>query len=126
MKKHLFIFVALVLLTTVAGADEEASGKAIEQFTQVLSMDPGNVAAYIGRGTAYTERGQLDMAIEDFTEALRLDPDNAAAYLGRGNAYFYSEDLASAKSDIEAAFRLDPNNKHVEFLLDLLMFMKGR
>ena len=54
------------------------------------------VLAYINRGIAYYDRGELDRALADYTSAIRLDSKNAEALSNRA-------DLKLRKGDIESA-----------------------
>jgi tetratricopeptide (TPR) repeat protein len=71
---------------------------------------PANIAAaYVNRGSAYSDMGNDDRAIEDFDQALRMVPGLAPAFLNRGNAYAHMGDTARALKDYDQAIRLDPN-----------------
>lgn len=52
-------------------------GKAVEQFTKVLEMDPKNVAALRGRGDALLSMGRQAEAIKDYEKALEIDPNDS-------------------------------------------------
>ena len=82
--------------------------KAISAFTEAIGLDPNYALAYVGRGEAYSTRGNFDKAISDFTEAIRLYPNNALAYNNRGNAYQNQGNLSKAISDYNDAILLDP------------------
>ena len=43
---------------------------AIEDYTQVIRINPRDAAAYCSRGEAYRGGGELDKAIADFSTAL--------------------------------------------------------
>lgn len=47
--------------------------KAIQDFTEVIGMDPHNANAYFNRGCCYDSVGELDLAIADYSLALELD-----------------------------------------------------
>lgn len=50
--------------------------KAIADMTGYLKIDPEKVRAYVWRGTAYEEDGQLDKALKDFETALQKSNNN--------------------------------------------------
>lgn len=52
-------------------------GKAVEQFTKVLEIDPKNVAALRGRGDALLSMGRQAEAIKDYEKALEVDPNDS-------------------------------------------------
>ena len=55
----------------------EAPETLIEQCTERLKSEPGDVDAYHDRGHALTQLSRLDDAIDDFSAAVRLRPDDA-------------------------------------------------
>jgi WD40 repeat protein len=74
---------------------------------EVLSRDPKNVAALLGRGRAHLEKGRYDEALADAEAALRHG-GGAEAYRLRGLARAEKGDYAGAKADLDKAFKLDP------------------
>ena len=64
--------------------------------------------AYVTRGLAYQEQGNLDRAIADYNEAIRLNPKNVQAYINRGSAYSGRRDFKRALADLNQAIKLDP------------------
>ena len=53
-----------------AGADPEIDSAAIAELDEAVSRDPGDAAAYLNRGVAYSSLGGHQRAIEDFAEAI--------------------------------------------------------
>jgi lipoprotein NlpI len=49
---------------------------AVEDFSQVIALEPGNSVAYFNRGTTFDSLGLHDQAIADFSKALELEPNN--------------------------------------------------
>ena len=54
----------------------EEYAKAIEDFTEVIWLDPENGNAYFNWGCCYDTVGELDLAIADYSIALELDMKN--------------------------------------------------
>ena len=81
---------------------------AIEQFSQVIALDPKQVIAYSNRAMARSKKGDQDGAIADFTQALSLDPRLAEAYYNRGEAKAVKGDTEGAEADYTQAANLDP------------------
>jgi len=50
--------------------------KAIEDYTEVIRIDPNYADAYTNRGFAYYIRGQYEKAVQDYDQAVWLDPGN--------------------------------------------------
>jgi len=88
---------------------------AINEYSDVISLDPNFVLAYVNRGCIYSDRNEYDMAIRDYTEAIRLDPTEASAYLGRGGIYRNKREYDLAIKDYNEVIRLDPANTRAYF-----------
>lgn len=104
----------------VAKADaKKAKGDfagALADYSQVISIDPKNVGAYLGRATIRSLQGDPSGAIADDTKAIALDPSNVVAYSNRGNARAFKGDLPGAIADFNKAIELDP--RHVRAFLN--------
>ncbi|MCH8326059.1 MAG: 4Fe-4S binding protein, partial [Bacteroidetes bacterium] len=50
-------------------------GKAIEEYTQAILIDPKSAAAYFGRGWAHSSPQRHEDAIRNFTLAIDLNPE---------------------------------------------------
>jgi tetratricopeptide (TPR) repeat protein len=83
--------------------------RVIADTTEALRLQPGNVALYNLRGSAYFDQGEYDIAIADFGDALRLGGPDGIVYHNRGNAFRRKGDYARAITDYDAAIRLSPN-----------------
>ncbi len=59
----------------------------IEQFKNVVKIDPTDAVVRFGLGKLHAEAGQHEEAVEQFREVLRLKPDYSAAYLELGRSY---------------------------------------
>jgi len=88
----------------------QAYDRAIADFTKAIRLDINSVTAYLGRGRAYSYKGDVDNAIIDINQAIRLDPSNAIAYNLRGSTYSEKGDFDRAIADFTQAIRLDPNS----------------
>jgi tetratricopeptide (TPR) repeat protein len=78
-------------------------------YTETIRLKPDDALAYINRGLARAEKGDLDSALKDYDAAIRLKPDYALAYNNRGVAHADKHDLDSALEDYDAAVRLKPD-----------------
>ncbi len=83
--------------------------RAVDDFTQAITLDSTYAFAYIGRGLAYKHLGQVELAIRDYDQAIRLDPDPASAYNDRGASYAEIGQYRRAIEDYDQAIRLDPD-----------------
>ena len=79
---------------------------AIEDYTEVIKLDPDFAQAYYQRGLAYAKKGEIKLAIADYTKAIEIKPDNADAYYSRGGAFLRLGEREKAKSDIATARKM--------------------
>ena len=70
-----------------AYAGKQDYDRAIQDFDQVIRLDPNNAIAFGNRGIVYLIKQDYDRAIQDFDQAIRLDPNYAAAIHNRDIAY---------------------------------------
>jgi tetratricopeptide (TPR) repeat protein len=68
--------------------DQKDFDSAIKYFSQVIKMNPREVAAYINRGIAYSHKNELERAIANYTLAIGINPKLSEAYQNRGNMTF--------------------------------------
>lgn len=71
--------------------------------------------AYLNRGGAHEDLGNISAAIGDYTEGIKLNPGNPMLYHRRGLAYDLDDKRDLAIADFSQAIRLDP--KDVEVLV---------
>jgi tetratricopeptide (TPR) repeat protein len=85
-------------------------GQAIDDYNEVIRLEPKYEVAYNNRGRAYYQKGDYDRAIADFTQAIQLDPKYAEAYRNRGLTYYAKGSYDLALADYNQAITLDPQN----------------
>jgi tetratricopeptide (TPR) repeat protein len=89
--------------------DVMALGPAVEYFTDVLSKNPKDAAAYFVRANIRNAQGEFAKAIADYTEAIKLEPRDGPAHNGRGFAHHRLGELDKAVADFNEALQI--NNK---------------
>jgi tetratricopeptide (TPR) repeat protein/tRNA A-37 threonylcarbamoyl transferase component Bud32 len=92
-------------------------------LTACLGRRPDFLWAYLLRGSADLERGDLAAAERDCEEARRRDPPpdaRYALYIHRGALRTAQGDYARARADLDAACRLEPQRYHPHLNLALL------
>jgi len=77
---------------------------------QAISLDPDNYNAWVSRGTAKSELGDLEGAIADCDKAIALNRNNDAAWCGRGVVKSKLGDHQGAIDDHTEAIKLNRNN----------------
>lgn len=90
--------------------DSQDHDRALVEFTQVIELDPTFAEAYIGRGTAYVAKGELDRGIREYTRSLEIRK-RVEAFYGRGRAYHKKGDKDKAKADYRSALAIDPKHQ---------------
>jgi tetratricopeptide (TPR) repeat protein len=66
--------------------------------------------AYLNRGNALVDNGQIDVAIQEYGESLKNNPLSAEAFGRRGIALELKAEFDSAVGDCDNALKLDPKN----------------
>ncbi|XP_066320707.1 outer envelope protein 64, mitochondrial-like [Miscanthus floridulus] len=85
--------------------------KAIEFYSEAISLSDTNATYYCNRAAAYLELGRLKQAEADCDRALLLDRKNVKAYLRRGCAREVTLNYKEALQDFRHALALEPQNK---------------
>ena len=94
--------------------------RAIEVFSSVLTTQPTNMYALIGRGDAFTEKKEYAKALDDYNRAIEANPSFARLYYHRGVCWYeyaergggewYDEDkLTNALVNYTKVIELDPD-----------------
>jgi tetratricopeptide (TPR) repeat protein len=76
-------------------------------YDSVLSVDPNNSSALLGRGYARTALGKYDQATQDFQAALRGSDSRADGLTGLGYVALRQGDLATAAKQFQDALAAD-------------------
>ena len=92
---------------------------AIKLYTEALTLNEDNVAAYNLRGNIYglfavqqknvpIAESNRRQALSDLDKALRLNPNYAEAYGNRGLVYYGAKNFSAAIKDFDKAIQLNP------------------
>jgi tetratricopeptide (TPR) repeat protein len=100
-------------------------GAAAVGYREVLRLDPSNVAALVGLGTASAYLGRPDEARSSFERALELDPEDAGANFHLGTMLAAS-DPDMARLHLERALRTDPEHADAHNNLGAILLENGR
>lgn len=79
---------------------------AVDAYDSVLSVDPANTRALLGRGYAESAEGKFDAATRDFQTALREGEDAAGAHTGLGYVALRRGDLTGASPHFQEALHV--------------------
>ncbi|KAF1328127.1 DNA polymerase sigma, partial [Globisporangium splendens] len=88
----------------------------IDDYTQVLEMDPENTEVLRFRGDAYCLIDKYDKALADFAQALELEPHDFAVHMSRAKLYQQQNDLQKAIDEITSVLQVNG------FFMDALFF----
>jgi hypothetical protein len=91
---------------------------AVACYTELLTINPHNIAALYNKGYTYKTAGYLDTAIEIYHEVLSMDPSYDNAHLALGFAYLNKGDFVRGWKQHERY--LKKSNKNADALRVLL------
>jgi Flp pilus assembly protein TadD len=105
-------------------AEEDQELSRLEQFRQIVAMDPDDYFSHFGYANALFEVGRYSEAAQEFREAIRLKPDYSAAFRDLGKA------LERAGAPIEAGqvyrqgIPIAERNGDLQTLKEMQVFLK--
>ena len=100
-----------LLLKALAARNTKQFKKAIEIYTSILNLKPGEYIQsliYIHRGMAYFSECNYDRALEDFSNSLELNYENWRAFYYRAVIHQIMQNYPTALEDINQCLHLDP------------------
>ena len=83
---------------------------AITAYTDAITLNANNAAAYTWRGNAFGSLGHYQNALSDLSRAVQLDNSSTPAYVGLGLVYYLTGDYMQAIQDFTYAISLDSGN----------------
>lgn len=125
MMRYFLVFIPLFLIS--CGGDGPAKGdrlfneekydQAIEQYSEVLESNPGDINALYNRGRSYEELGKFDLAENDFLTLLEMDEKNISAFLSLSKISYKKEAYNKAVLFADRALALNESSAQGHFLL---------
>ena len=100
----------------------ENYGKAVENTTKVIDLNPDKPDAFLLRGLAYYHLKDYKNAIEDATKAIDLNPDEPDHFSLRGWAYYNFDKEDKAIEDANKAIDLNPDEPDYFYLRGISFF----
>jgi tetratricopeptide (TPR) repeat protein len=111
--------------------------QAVENYSEVIRLQPEHAWAYIDRGNSYYALDQYAMAVADYSMAIRFSPLNprinaqkaltytlwnmeAEAYARRAYAYTMLHNDSAAQQDVEKAVALGKDGAYIEYFIKTL------
>ena len=90
--------------------EEKEGDRAVQQFTEALSLRPSLVDARLRLASLYLDGGQQDEGIREFTAVLGLEPDNIGAHRNLALLLERAGRLAEAEAHLLSIVRLQPRS----------------
>jgi len=97
--------------------DKGMIDKAIEEFKEVLELDPDDVETHYHLGNAYADKGMPDEAILIYKKVIEINPEFIDAYLSLGTLYLDMDLVDEAISQCKQAISANPDDSFLCFHL---------
>ncbi|BAY78480.1 TPR repeat-containing serine/threonine protein kinase [Nostoc linckia NIES-25] len=88
---------------------------AVQDFSQLIELEPKNALAYNKRGDAYYRLGDYEQAQADSSQAILLNPEDANAYYDRGFALYELGKYKEAIADYTQAIKLNSQDAYAYY-----------
>ncbi|PHJ57402.1 serine/threonine protein kinase [Nostoc linckia z18] len=88
---------------------------AIQDFSQLIKLEPKNALAYNKRGDAYYRLGDYEQAQTDSSQAILLNPQDANAYYDRGFALYELRKYKEAIADYTQAIKFNSQDAYAYY-----------
>lgn len=105
---------------TAAKAEHPYYYGLIEEYRNILSQDPNNLAALIALGNAYSESGAWREAIEQYQHALRIEPQSADVRTDLGTAFRNIGLPSQALAEYRLALGHEPGHLNARYQMGVL------
>ena len=109
------------------GVDHQKRGdaiKAIEEYENVLKLDPDNVETHNNLGVVYKEQGDLDKAFEHFQFVVTYSPGMDEVHNNLGVIYYLRGEHEKAMQEYKKALEL--NHDNLKCLINLGLVYKAQ
>ena len=87
---------------------EKKYSEAINMYSEAIGLNNENYVAYIGRGNAYTNLGNIKQGLLDYNKAIEKNPKSYVAYLNRGLLYLMDGAKDQAINDFNRGININP------------------
>jgi len=89
---------------------KDENDKAIADYDQSITLNPGDARAFYSRGNAYSNKTQHERAVADFDQAIALNPEYASAFNSRCYEQAILGRTTKALADCNTSLRLRPGD----------------
>lgn len=84
--------------------------RALEYFTQAVSLNASIAESYFGRGIAYSALGNNQKAVQEYNQVIKLNASYTEAYFNRALAQYVLGNKQQTVSDLSETIRINPNH----------------
>ncbi|MBW4683447.1 MAG: tetratricopeptide repeat protein [Microcoleus vaginatus WJT46-NPBG5] len=84
--------------------------RALEYFTQAVSLNSSIAESYFGRGIAYSALGNNQKAVQEYNQVIKLNANYTEAYFNRALAQYVLGNKQQTVADLSETLRIDPNH----------------
>ncbi|HSF33694.1 MAG TPA: tetratricopeptide repeat protein [Candidatus Tectomicrobia bacterium] len=104
-------------------ADEGDGASRLEQFRQIVDMDPDDYFSRFGYASALFDAGRYPEAIREFRAAIRLKPDYSAAFRDLGKALERTGAHAEAMQVYHEGIPIAERNGDLQTVKEMQVFL---
>jgi len=104
--------------------DEDCEPSRLEQFRQIVDMDPDDSFSHFGYASALFEAGRYPEAVHEFREAIRLKPDYSAAFRDLGKTLERTGAPTEAGQVYREGIPIAERNGDLQTLKEMQVFLK--
>jgi Flp pilus assembly protein TadD len=104
-------------------ADEDRELSRLEQFRQIVDMDPNDYFSHFGYASALFDAGRYAEAVQEFRAAIRLKPDYSAAFRDLGKALERAGAPAEAMQVYREGLPIAERNGDLQTLKEMQVFL---
>lgn len=102
-------------------ANQGMFNESLSAYEKAIQLNPGNVAAWNGKGLALYNLGKYNDSLIAYEKAIYLNPGNVGAWNGKGLALFYQGKYDESISAFNQAIKLDPYNSDYQEAKELAL-----
>ena len=105
-------------------AEEDREPSRVEQFRQIVEMDPDDYFSHFGYAGALFDAGQYHEAVQAYRQAVRLKPDYSAAFRDLGKALEKSGAREEALQVYRQGIPIAERNGDLQTLKEMQVFLR--
>ncbi len=99
-------------------------GSKIEQFEQLIEMEPNDPVLHFGLGMEYQRLGDFVAAAEEFRRTTELKPDYSAAYRELGKALEKLDQNQKASNTYRKGVEVAKQNGDLQTMKEIEVFLR--